>query len=435
MRTPPGVRLADLQPKGPWAMMGRMSIIGTVVLCTLALAWLTKVVIWPMIMNSNVKVSVVTVRGQTRTPMFFSGTAQGVHARSEQWLSFGQSGDLVSPLPKAGTHVAKGDILARLKLSAQRQAPIDKAQKALTAATRARAAAQVQVKKLAALKQAALGDLRAAEDRVKAVHQKMPAVHGHHAAASHHGKRDVAAATKRLVALDKKARVPKQKLEKAEAALKQAQDNVKKIEASLGETVLRAPFDGDIAQVKNAGAKSVAARTPVLLVQDRTQARVTFRMDDLGSMKKGEPVMVAVGGRPAIPGLIYDLQSTNTAFEVVTDLPDANGVLINSDPNSFRLVRGFAPLAFMVPLDALVGHDDQVALWILQGTHVIRQRVQVLEVRGSEVVVWDATATMPREIRVVHARADGHSITSLTEDTDVVATEEPKAATPAAAPQ
>ena len=193
--------------------------------------------------------------------------------------------------------------------------------------------------------------------------------------------------------------------------------------------VLRAPFDGDIAQVKNPAAKAAAARAPLLLLQDRTQARVTFRLDDVGSLKKGESVMIAVGGRPAMPGLVYDLQSVSTAFEIAADLPDANGVLINSDPNNFRLVRGFAPLAFVVPLDALVGHDDQVALWTVQGNHVIRQRVQVLEVRGSEVMVWDATATMPREIRVVHSRGDGHSITSLTEDTDVIVTEELRAGT------
>ncbi len=354
MRTPPGFRIADLQPKGPLAMVGRVSVIGTVILCLLALGWLTKTVILPMILNSNVKVNVVTAHGQTRTPMFFAGTAQAVHARSEQWLSFGQAGQLTGPLPKVGTRVAKGDILARLKLSPQRQAPLERAQQAVTMATRKRAQAQVQVKKLTALKQAALGDLRAAEDRVKAVRQKVPAMRGHHAAA-HHGRRDVAAATKRLIAIDKKARRPKQKLENAEAALKQAQENLKKLEASLGETVLRASFDGDIAQVHAPGPKGAGAHAPLLLVQDRTQARASFRLDDLGSLKKGESVMVAVGGHPAIPGLVYDVQSAGTAFEVSADLPDANGALINTDPNSFRLVRGFAPLAFTVPLDALGG--------------------------------------------------------------------------------
>ena len=425
MRTPPGVRIADLQPKGPLATLGRVSLISTVVLCLLALGWLIKTVILPMVIDSNVRVHVVTVHGQTRTPMFFPGTAQAVHARSEQWLSFGQAGELAAPLPKVGTHVAKGDILARLKLSPQRRAPLERAQQALTAATRNRAQAQAQVKKLAALKQAALGDLRAAEDHAHAAHPKEPSMRGHKSA-SHHGKRDVAAATRRLVALDKKARRPKQALEKSEAALGQARENLKKIEASIGETVLRAPIDGNIAQVKSPSANMIVARAPLLLVQDRTHARVTFRMDDPGSLKKGEPVMAAVRGRPPVPGVVYDLQGTSTALEVTAELPDADGVLVHSDPNEIRLVRGFAPLAFVVPLAALVGHDDQVALWILQGTHVVRQRVQVLEVRGSEVVVWDATATMPREIRVVHARGDGHSITSLTEDTDVIAVEEPQ---------
>ena len=183
LRTPPGVRLADLQPKGPLAMLGKASLIGTVILCLLAFGWLVKTVIWPMVVNSNVKVNVVTVQGQTRTPMFFTGAAKAVHARTEQWLSFGQAGQLVAPLPKVGTRVAKGDILARLKLSPQRQAPLDKAQKALTAAFRKRAEAQTHVKKLAALKQAAhwrtCAPLRIAS---KQSTRRCRPMHGRHAA-------------------------------------------------------------------------------------------------------------------------------------------------------------------------------------------------------------------------------------------------------------
>jgi RND family efflux transporter MFP subunit len=124
--------------------------------------------------------------------------------------------------------------------------------------------------------------------------------------------------------------------EAAQAHLAEAQSRVKQLTASLGQTEIRAPFAGRIAERFLGPGTSVAPGTPIfrLLSGGAPMVRAAVPPGDAGSLKLGQPVAIQPRGDTArLKGTVsriapeIDAASQMILIEVELQNPPAGGVL------------------------------------------------------------------------------------------------------------
>ncbi len=158
----------------------------------------------------------------------------------------------------------------------------------------------------------------------------------------------------------------------------------------MSDKLLRAPFAGQIVEVKVTSGQNVTPATRVLLLRDPIWARLTFSVKKKVAMQAGAEVFVSVKGGVPLPAKLASTGESAGGFELNVDIADPAGALLSMPPESFHLVSEFAEHAFRVRSAALIAPAGNTAqVLVSSGGRVNRVAVQVLDQSGGDSLVRD----------------------------------------------
>ncbi len=212
-----------------------------------------------------------------------------------------------------------------------------------------------------------------------------------------------------LVARDAAARADLDRQVRALGVSKAAVERAKK---TLGDAKLIAPFSGTVAKQLVDNFQSVAAKQPVLILQDASRFEVVTHVSqrDYAAAKPGLTIAernlrsegrvhVVLDTHPhlRIPAQLKEMASVpdpiTGTFEVTWSFDPPQDVMITPGMTATVLLGGLdidAAVGVLVPIEAVVGSDEGGAhVWVLdrQTMAASRTLVEIAELRGDSVRV------------------------------------------------
>lgn len=360
------------------------------------------------------KVRVQTLQEGARVPVFYAGGAVEIHPLEDAWAAFAVAGKLASDLPKVGTRVEKGDIIATLELPPPMAKQIKAAKSALAKATADYDRVSKNLAKVTDERALLTAQKQAVEEKIKELRPKSvlkqdPASRKELDTL----KKDMAKANKKLSALAKRERGPKGAEAKSKKKLDAVRKKIATLQSKIGDKLLRAPFSGEVTETKAEPGQAVEAKQQVLHLQNLAFAKITFTIPERGGLQMGGEAMVSVQRGNPVAAKVVSIEDGKAGVEVGLEMADPTRTMKSMRGESFRLLKDFADPAFKVRPKAVLGDEQHAQLLIFTGGHVARHGVQVLEGQAGDVVVYDPNGSLRSDTQVVLERSDGQELTSL----------------------
>jgi len=189
----------------------------------------------------------------------------------------------------------------------------------------------------------------------------------------------------------------------AEAALKQAKDQLKYQVAQMDKTVIRSPIAGTVLSISSQQGETVAAGfsvTTLITVADLNRLEVRAYVDetDIGHIKLGLPCEVRV---EAFPGKIFKGKVTKIAsasttkdnvvtYETTIAVTNTGGLLRPDMTADVSLILGEKPNVILVPSEAVHKEMRRNVVYVL---HKEKPESDRVEVRAVETGFDDGTST------------------------------------------
>ena len=371
------------------------------------------------------KVRVQALQEGTRVPLFHPGGAVGIHPLEEAWTSFAGAGKLSGELPKVGTRVEKGDIIATLELPPPLAKQIKGAKTALAKANADSERVTKNLQKVLDERALLTSQKQAVEEKIKELRPKSvlkqdPASRKELDTL----KKDMAKANKKLSALAKRERGPRAAEAKSKKKVDAVQKKIAALQLKIGDKLMRAPFTGEVTEAKAEAGQAVEAKQPLVHLQNVALTKLSFNIHDKGTLQVGGEALVSVQrGNPVSAKVVSvdGARANNGMLEVGLEIADPTRTMLAMPGEAFRLLKEFAEPAFKVRPKALLGDEQHAQLLILQAGHVTRHGVQVLEGQAGDVVVYDPNGVLRSDTQVVLERADGQELNSLADGSAVQA--------------
>ena len=360
------------------------------------------------------KVAVVSLRSQ-RLPVYSDTPAESVRAAREAWLQFAASGKVAEVSVTPGARVQTDQTLVSLALSPA-------ADKQLQGARTAAKAAEDDHEKIATKLNALMREREALEaERNDADHKLDQLKTANLTGAGGAQKRDLdkwkkakAKANKKLSALAKRERAPRQQELKAKQKLDQAKQKLEALEVQNTRKQVRAPFSGVVVEVSAKKGQNAEKDQKALLLRDNLEARLSFVMKDAGSLATGGEAFVSVARGVPSRAKVMSVDTVNGAKRVEISLVDPAGSFIDMKPQEFRLVREFVDRAFDIPVSALVTDSRGTHVLVELSGRAIARPVEALSRSSANAIIRDKAGTLRDGDRIVVDRlgAEG-GVTSI----------------------
>jgi len=187
-----------------------------------------------------------------------------------------------------------------------------------------------------------------------------------------------------------------QQIEQIEATFAANQARVASARARLGDTVIRAPFDGRVGLRRVSVGSFVAPGAVITTLDDSSQIKLDFTVPEaaVAAMKPGltlEATSVAFPGR-TFAGKVASVDSRvdpGTRSVVVRAIvPNSDGLLKPGMFMNVRVARGAADL-LVVPEETLVPEQGDVFVYVVQDGKASKRRIQTGQRRVGSVQVTD----------------------------------------------
>jgi len=187
-----------------------------------------------------------------------------------------------------------------------------------------------------------------------------------------------------------------QQIEQIEATFAANQARVASARARLGDTVIRAPFDGRVGLRRVSVGSFVAPGAVITTLDDSSQIKLDFTVPEaaVAAMKPGltlEATSVAFPGR-TFAGKVASVDSRvdpGTRSVVVRAIvPNSDGLLKPGMFMNVRLARGAADL-LVVPEETLVPEQGDVFVYVVQDGKASKRRIQTGQRRVGSVQVTE----------------------------------------------
>ncbi|HET6346490.1 MAG TPA: hypothetical protein VFH51_16275, partial [Myxococcota bacterium] len=361
-----------------------------------------------------VKIRTQTLQG-VRLPVYFPSPAVAVQPVQETWLGFGSPGK-VSDLPAVGSRVLQGEILAALDLPPKVNAQMKLAHEGVRRAEADYEKVAKILEKVISEHQAAQAERADAEARVKNARPKSLLKQDPAAKKElETWKKALAKANKKLSLITKRERAPRALEAKAKKKVDLAHKKLAALQSKLGTKLLRAPFAGEVTELKAKAGDDIKADDPVIHLRDPIVARLTFSLKGKVGLQPGGEAMVSVQRGNPVAAKVVSVAEAHGAMEVSVDISDPAGTLVGMNADAFRLVQEFADPAFKVRPGAIIKTDDGARLLLVAHGHANRTAVQVLEEAAGDVVVRDLAGGLRSEAVVVVARSDAQAVDTVPE--------------------
>lgn len=373
------------------------------------------------IFDGPVKVRLDTLQGM-RVPVFFPNPAVAIKPVQETWLTFGAAGKVGEELARVGSRVQEGEILGSLDLPS-------KMTSALRVGRDSVKRTELEYDKVAKRLAKLLNDREAVEteraDAEKHIKELRPkSVLKPDAAAKKAldtWKKALDKANKKLSAFAKKERAPRAAEAKSKKKVEMTKKKVAALEARLSSKLLRAPFGGEVTEVKVSAGEVVQANSQAMHLRNPLLARLVFNVKNATTLQPGGEALISVKEGNPLGAKIVSVKAVRGGNEVELDVLDPVGSFLTMEPSAFRLVQEFADPAFKLRAKALLpgGDDGGARLLVFQQGRVSRHPVQILEKAAGDTVVRDPTGALKTSSQVVVGRVDGQPLTTLVDDTAV----------------
>jgi membrane fusion protein (multidrug efflux system) len=187
-----------------------------------------------------------------------------------------------------------------------------------------------------------------------------------------------------------------QQIEQIEATFAANQARVASARARLGDTVIRAPFDGRVGLRRVSVGSFVAPGAVITTLDDSSQIKLDFTVPEaaVAAMKPGltlEATSVAFPGR-TFAGKVASVDSRvdpGTRSVVVRAIvPNSDGLLKPGMFMNVRVARGAADL-LVVPEETLVPEQGDVFVYVVQDGKASKRRIQTGQRRVGSVQVTE----------------------------------------------
>jgi membrane fusion protein (multidrug efflux system) len=187
-----------------------------------------------------------------------------------------------------------------------------------------------------------------------------------------------------------------QQIEQIEATFAANQARVASARARLGDTVIRAPFDGRVGLRRVSVGSFVAPGAVITTLDDSSQIKLDFTVPEavVAAMKPGltlEATSVAFPGR-TFAGKVASVDSRvdpgTRSVLVRAIVPNSEGLLKPGMFMNVRLARGAADL-LVVPEETLVPEQGDVFVYVVQDGKASKRRIQTGQRRVGSVQVTD----------------------------------------------
>jgi membrane fusion protein, multidrug efflux system len=187
-----------------------------------------------------------------------------------------------------------------------------------------------------------------------------------------------------------------QQIEQIEATYAANQARVASARARLGDTVIRAPFDGRVGLRRVSVGSFVAPGAVITTLDDSSQIKLDFTVPEaaVAAMKPGltlEATSVAFPGR-TFAGKVASVDSRvdpgTRSVLVRAIVPNSEGLLKPGMFMNVRLARGAADL-LVVPEETLVPEQGDVFVYVVQDGKASKRRIQTGQRRVGSVQVTE----------------------------------------------
>lgn len=394
MGTDTAVQHDDLRARIVWSVVAIL-VIG---LGLGALVWVVKVA---KIFETSAKVRVATLTAE-KIPIFYSSPASQVVPLKETWLQSPSNGQVTDVAVNTGSRVNQGDILVTLNLAPAVQTQLDAIRKSLKTVSDNGKKIDEKLEKLASEREAIEAERTAAEDRLRQLTPKgILGKGGVSKRDLEKWKRVKVGANKKLTALAKRERGPRQLKQKNEDKRQTLQKKLEDIEKKIANKLIRAPFAGTIHDIKTEVGATLTDKQQVLLLRDAQSVKLVFSLGASSDLQNGGECFVSVARGSPSRAKITNVQKDNSDVKVDISLTDPTSGFAQLSPKEFRLVKEFAEPAFRVPASAVVQDEKGTRVFMALQRRALERDVDVLEQDATSAVIRDTAGTLRQGEQIV----------------------------------
>ena len=370
--------------------------------------------------TAALKVEATTIQGK-RIPIYFTATATAVRPVQEKWLSFGSAGKLAEPLVKVGTHVQEGDIVASLEVPPRMQKLMHNAQEGIHKAEMALERVNKRLETMLNDREATQTIATDAEHHIKELRPKTVLKPDAATRKALEGwKKTLDKANKRLGMLTKRERGPRGAANKSKKRIENAKKRMATLQERIADKLLRAPFAGEVSQVKAGVGENVEAQAQVVYMRNPLLTRLVFAVPAPTTLQTGGEALISVAKGNPLGAKISAIKPATQGSDIEIDVVDPAASFLAMKPAEFRLVREWADPVFQVRASALFkGDDGQTKVMVVQAGHVMRATVQVVEQSGGDAIIRESAGLLKSDVQVVLSRVDGQPLNLMPEGTAV----------------
>src|SRR5882672_4603830 len=188
-------------------------------------------------------------------------------------------------------------------------------------------------------------------------------------------------------------------LDQIEATLKANQAKVEAARSRLGDTIIRAPFDGRVGLRRVSLGSLVSPGAVITTLDDISEIKVDFSVPE-AHMSAVQPGLTVHAGTTAYPNVSFQgtVQSVDTrvdpvsrAFNVRAILPNRDGALKPGMFLTVRLVESSTD-AIVVPEQALLPEEGRQFVYVVVQGKVDKREIRIGRRRPGEVEVLEGLA-------------------------------------------
>lgn len=312
------------------------------------------------------------------------------------------SGHIKEVLVLEWARVKKGDPLARIDTS-EIEAVLRKARAGVQATEAAKAGAVAALAaSRAAAAEAQVAAARAEREQARAVGLKDAGLATQQSLDEARSAREAAAA--RVVAMQSQIAAAEAQVRLAEAQEAVAAEDVRQVEARMAKSVVRAPFDGTVAErFVNVGEVVGEMQKVIFRIVDNRLLELTVQVPARlsAAVHVGQPLSFTVDALPgrSFTGTVKYLNPTmseaDRSVRVVAEVPNPDGELRGGLFAKGRIETGRRPAVLYVPREALLEWDTgarRAAVLLLENGVARRREVGTGDPRGEEVEIASGIA-------------------------------------------
>lgn len=368
------------------------------------------------IFESPVLVHVTTLEA-TQIPIFYAEPAGGVRPLKEKSLHFTERGRVSEIKVQKGAHVAQGDVIATLELSPPQQRQLETARSQVDKAKETYDKAAERLAVVVAEREKIEGERNTASEKLKELQPKQLLGQGGVS------KRDIekwkrvkAAAMKKLTVITKKEKAPQAAAAAAKKYLATAEQNAEQLERKIAGRLLRAPFPGNIEDIKVKAGDAIAEKAPVVVLRDESEAILTFDIAADAPFTAGSQALISVDRGAPSRAKVAEVKKSDSKTHVEISMGDPSGTFAMMDPTKFRLVRELLDPAFRVPMSSIAkAKGTKTHVYVIAQGRALARDIEVIESDAAQAVVRDVSGSLHNGDKLVAASTETGDVGPVTD--------------------